>query len=466
MSYLEVINYLDSFINYEKKLEFTYKESLKLERIRDFLTILENPQDSFKSIHVAGTKGKGSVCAFTAYILKEAGYKTGLYTSPHLTDVRERVRILDPRQKGSDISSGYDFEGMIQPDELVALVERLKPQIDDYCRISKYGPLSFFEVYTALSFVYFREQRVDFAVLETGLGGRLDATNVVTPAVCAITSISYDHTNKLGNSLTEIAGEKAGIIKNKKLIVVSAPQEKEAATVIRERCRQEDAILFEMGKEIAFERISSSLTQQAFNISGNLCRYGDLKIRLAGGHQVINAVVAAGIIAGLNKCLKARIKEETIKGGLYNTFWPARFEVVSDLPLIILDGAHNGASAKALKETIREHFHDKKTIMVLGASADKDLTGICKELVPESDLVILTRADNPRALKPEEILPSVLVYKSKDLVSITRDVQESLLLAKKMTDDNTVIIIAGSLFVVGEARDIILHDRKHSPANA
>ncbi|MBI4972783.1 MAG: bifunctional folylpolyglutamate synthase/dihydrofolate synthase, partial [Candidatus Omnitrophica bacterium] len=225
MTYPETIKYLESFINYEKIPAFPYKESLKLERISGFLTALNNPQDDLKSIHTAGTKGKGSTCAFLTYILRQAGYKVGLYTSPHLSDFRERIRILRPNTKHQIPRT--EFEGMISQNELTALTERLKPTIENYNRNSKYGPLSFFEVYTALAFIYFKEKKVDFAVLETGLGGRLDATNVVEPLVCASTPISLEHTQKLGNTLREIAAEKAGIIKGHQVIVISAPQKKE-----------------------------------------------------------------------------------------------------------------------------------------------------------------------------------------------------------------------------------------------
>ncbi len=247
MTYSEATHYLESLINYEKIPVYPYKESFKLERIENFLRVIGNPQRSLKCIHVAGTKGKGSTSAFIAYILRQAGFKTGLYTSPHLSDFRERIRILKrrsvnlrfgsttlttsrSRQAVSKRQKGCDFEGMIERKDLTRLVGKLKPAVEKYNQSSGYGPLSFFEVYTALAFVYFKEKNTDFVVLETGLGGRLDATNVVKPLVCAITPISLEHTQKLGNTLREIAAEKAGIIKNCQSIVISAPQEREAAS--------------------------------------------------------------------------------------------------------------------------------------------------------------------------------------------------------------------------------------------
>ena len=234
MTYPEVIKYLNSFIDYEKILQYSYKQSLKLERVKEFLAMLDNPQDDFKCIHIAGTKGKGSTCAFVAYILREAGFKVGIYTSPHLSDFRERIRVLTKQLLISDSKPKEDFEGMIPREEFIALVERLRPQIDKFNSQSKYGALSFFEIYTALAFMYFKEKNIDFAILETGLGGRLDATNTVDPLITAITPISYEHTRQLGRALTEIASEKAGIIKSKmskakvnKLITVTAPQGEE-----------------------------------------------------------------------------------------------------------------------------------------------------------------------------------------------------------------------------------------------
>ncbi len=282
MTYREAIRYLDSFVNYEKRPAYPYKGSFKLERVRDFLKSIGDPQADLSCIHVAGTKGKGSVCAFTAFILRAAGYKVGLYTSPHLSDARERIRVLRPQATDYRPRTADSFEGMIPQPELARIVARLKPAIEKYCRRSEYGALSFFEVYTVLAFIYFKAQKVDLAVLETGLGGRLDATNVIQPLVCGITSISYDHTKQLGNTLAEIAGEKSGIIKarsakretrNKeckaqRLTVVTAPQEKEALAVIRNKCKKTKARLFMVGKEIVFHKTRSGLGSQGFCLAG------------------------------------------------------------------------------------------------------------------------------------------------------------------------------------------------------
>jgi dihydrofolate synthase/folylpolyglutamate synthase len=466
MTYQETIQYLDSFINYEKKSAYPYRESFKLERIKEFLAAIGNPQEALKCIHVAGTKGKGSVCAFCAHILKEAGYKVGLYTSPHLSDVRERIRVLAPdvttSQSHKVTSINKDFEGMISPEELESLAGELKPKIDEYSKNSIYGPLSFFEVYTALAFAYFKAKKVDLAVLETGLGGRLDATNVVDPLICGITSISLDHTKQLGDTLPEIAREKAGIIKSHKvttsqghkLVVITAPQETEVLAVLKDKCRQEDALLYEIGREIIFEQTPCGAQSPGFNMRGAFGEYNDLKIRLSGRHQLINATLALGLIAGLIKSNQIKVKIQDIKNGLYNTVWPGRFEIVSRSPFIVLDGAHNAASAKALRETLEQEYPDKNITIILGISHDKDVQGICRELAVVGSQFILTQADNPRALPPQEILPQLRAYKAEDALSLSANLKEALNLAGKKTDGNSLIVVTGSLFLAGQARGL------------
>jgi len=463
MTYPEVIQYLESFINYEKVPAWPYKESLKLERIRGLLVRIDNPQDSFKCIHIAGSKGKGSTCAFLTYILREAGYRVGLYTSPHLSDFRERIRVLTPRslpvpaspvgrrQAGALYTARQEFEGIISREELMGLVEKLKPAIEKYNKNPKYGPLSFFEVYTALAFVYFKEKKVDFAVLETGLGGRLDATNVVKPLVCAITPISYEHTQKLGNTLRGIAMEKAGIIKVSKCqsvkvskpIVITAPQEKEAQEVIRSKCKGVGAKLYEVNKDIFYEK-----TARGFSVMGIFCEYPNLEINLLGRHQLINATVAVGVIEAL-RFYNINIDTDSIRAGLYNTIWPGRCEVIARDPLVVLDGAQNIASGRTLKGTIKENFKYRKLILVLGISNDKDIKGICNELSDLADEVVLTKSTNPRATSPEVLAQ----YFDGKVVHKTNNVKEAKAKANSLAKKEDLILVTGSLFVVGEFRN-------------
>ena len=442
MTYPETVQYLESFINYETIPVYSYKESLKLERIKNFLTTIDNPQDSLRCLHIAGTKGKGSTSAFIAYILRQAGYKVGLYTSPHLSDFRERIRILTPNSQLP--TKNPEFEGMISEGELSDLVKPLKQRIEKYNQSSEYGALSFFEVYTSLAFIYFKEKKVDFAVLETGLGGRLDATNVVNPLSCAITPISYEHTQKLGNTLRKIATEKAGIIKNQKLIVISALQEKEALDVIRGRCKELGTKLYEVNKDIFYEK-----THQGFNVLGVFGEYPNLEIRLLGKHQLVNATLAVGVIEAL-RFYDIIVDVQSIRDGLYNTLWPGRCEVISWHPFVVLDGAQNVASMRALKETIKENFQYKRLILILGISSDKDIKGICQELYHLADEIILTKANNPRATAPEALAK----YFNGKEVHRTANVKEARELAYCLSQKEDLILVCGSLFVVGEFRNV------------
>lgn len=455
MIYAETTAYLDSFINYEKKSRYAYKESFKLERIKLFLSLLGNPQDNFKSIHVAGTKGKGSVCAFAAYILKEAGFKVGLYTSPHLSDCRERIRILSKQSRGKE--NGV-FEGMIPRLALQRLVGRLRADINNFCKESIYGPLSFFEVYTILAFVYFKEQKIDFAVLETGLGGRLDATNVVNAKVSGITAISYDHTHKLGKTLTAIAREKAGIIKSREQIVVSAPQPEEAARVIESKCAQVGARLYRIGQDIRYKQGRSLFGSQEFSLNGKLGNLARLKISLSGKHQVINAVEAVSLVLALKRFNKVNILPAQIVKGLQTTCWPGRCELVSHKPQIMLDSAHNLASAKALKATVDSLFAGKSVILVLGISKDKDIKAVSVELVPMAKKIILTCANNPRSAMPRDIYACLKHLVRPGQVYFTQSVGEAIELAKKQSDKNELILVCGSIFVVGEARALLINN--------
>ncbi|MBM3252101.1 MAG: bifunctional folylpolyglutamate synthase/dihydrofolate synthase, partial [Candidatus Omnitrophica bacterium] len=321
MTFPEAQDYLNSFINYENLINFPYKESFKLERIKSFLDSIGNPQKELKCIHIAGTKGKGSTCAFVAYILRCAGFKVGLYTSPHLESFRERIRILSPEDAQSDDKV---FEGMISSEDVVKYVERLKVYIEKFNQESQWKKLSFFEVYTALAFLYFKDQSIDFAVLETGLGGRLDATNSADSLICAITPISFEHTHKLGNTLAAIAAEKAGIIKKKNQIVISAPQSEEALNTIRQRCQEFQAKLYLLGKDIFFEEIQSDINGQVFDFFDKFAEYTYLRIGLLGKHQLINAATALGVIEAL-RLLNIFVPADAIKKGLAQTVWPGRF---------------------------------------------------------------------------------------------------------------------------------------------
>ena len=438
MTYQEAIKYLESFINYERITTYSYRSSFRLERMDRILSLFDHPENKFNSLHITGTKGKGSVSAMAFSILNEAGFSCGLYTSPHLVDFRERIRIAQNRTWR-----------LISEEEVVSLVEEIRPKIESL----KERP-SFFEIYTTLAFLYFAKKNLDFAVVEVGLGGRLDATNILNPLVCGITSISFDHMEKLGNTLAKIAQEKCGIIKEN-TIVVSAPQKEEVIEVIRETCQKKNAQLYEVNKDIFFEEIGWENKKEIFNIRGIFEEYTHLEMPLLGTHQLINASVALGMVEALRK-YQIYISSPAVREGFRKVFWPGRLEILQERPLIILDGAQNRESAYALKEAVKKYFSYEKLILVLGISKDKDIKGICEELLEIADEIILTKANNPRAEEPKNIQNQISKIKYQNNVFLTKNVEEAISLAKEKARVSDLILITGSLFLVGEARDYLI----------
>lgn len=431
MDYREILDYVYSFIDFEKIPRYSYASSFRLERMHAFLRVLGNPHLGLNTIHIAGSKGKGSTCAIIASVLKEAGHRVGLYTSPHLLDVKERIRVLD-------LCAPEDF---IKEKEFIAITERIKPVAEKFRDHKELGKLSFFEFLTACAFLYFKEKKVDYAVLETGLGGRLDATNVTNPLVCGITNISMEHTDKLGNSLEEIAGEKAGIVKGKG-VVVSAIQKKKVLRIIEQTCRKKKAKLYEVGKDITYSVIESTQDGQVFNLNGPDYSYKNLEINLIGAHQVENAALAIGMLKAMDD-----INDESIRKGLKNISWPGRLQIVQREPYIILDGAQNIASVRAALKSIKKIFRYKRLITVFGISSDKDIKGVSEELNKSSELVILTKSSNVRAEDPM----CMKKYFSKHRTTITNNTEEALEQGLKAADKEDLILVIGSLYVVAEA---------------
>ena len=467
MNYKYAVDYINSFVNFEKIPKYQYTTSFRLERMEAILEELGNPHKGLNAIHVAGSKGKGSTCAITAYILKEAGYKVGLYTSPHLLDFRERIRILDSdnglkaqgsRLKGSAYSlepaALNQFEGMISEEEFIELVEEIMPVAEKFREHKSFGKASFFEIVTACAFLYFKKQEVDVMVLETGLGGRLDATNVVMPLACGITNISLEHTDKLGDTLEKIAYEKAGIIKEQRAeskepsLVISASQEKEVMDAIGKVCKEKNAKLYEVGKDIKYSIESSDENNQVFDLEGPGYIYKNLELNLIGMHQVENAAISIGVAGSLGD--KFKIKESDIRRGLKNAIWPGRLQVISRNPYIILDGAHNFASISALISSVKKLFKYRKLISVFGISSDKDATGVSSMLGAVSDIVILTKAkDNSRARDTETLKAN---FKKPELIlEESSNADEAIEKALKLADKEDLILVTGSLFLVGDA---------------
>ena len=430
MNYAAAIDFLLSRTDYERWPGYQYAIRFDLRRMDELLQRLSNPHLSARTVHIAGSKGKGSTAAMIASGLRAAGNRTGLYTSPHLITLRERINV--------------DGKPILKRD-LVKAVKRLQPEADASDRDCLYGVLSTFELLTAAAFVHFQTQEVDYQVLETGLGGRLDATNVVAPEVCVITSISLDHTDVLGNTIAEIAGEKAGIIKPGVPVVISK-QEEQAATVFREACAQKKSPLREVGGEFKWNMISADLSGQTLEVRGGKADYL-VTIPLLGEHQIRNAVTAIAALEILG------LSQSDIESGLAHTEWPGRLQVLKRRPLMIADGAHTVDSLIKLKHALQQYFHFDKLIFIIGTSSDKDLAGVAAEVALVAHSVIATRSRHPRATNPRVVADEFTRN------GVQAEIADNVALAVKRAQDiagnRDLICATGSLFLVGEMIECI-----------
>jgi len=430
-AYNQALDYLYAFIDYSlKKSSELARAHFELGRMRELLALLGDPQERYPIIHVAGTKGKGSTSALAAGALQAAGYRTGLYSSPHLQDFVERIRL-----DGQPISHS----------ELAELVEQVKSAVG---RVPK---LTTFEITTAIGLLCFAQQKVNAAVIEVGLGGRLDATNVVRPRVSVITSISYDHMAVLGNTLTLIAGEKAGIIKEG-VPVVSSPQKDEAWVVLERIAKERHAPLTLVGREVEFEIVDRSLDGQTLTIVNrqwsNVNRKSViLRIPLLGDHQVVNAVTAYAALrtSGLD------ISDEAIRQGFEEVSWPCRFEVARREPPVVFDSAHNVDSFEKLAQTVDYYFPNHRVILIFGASEDKDVAGMLAHLKSRLDYLLAVTADHPRALGTGQIVEtaSKLGVRVEAAASTEAALERALELSEK---GGQVVLSAGSMFVTAEVK--------------
>jgi dihydrofolate synthase / folylpolyglutamate synthase len=427
MDYAKSIAYLESLPSPEVWSLKTPTQLAKLAKIKF----------NYKIIHVAGTNGKGSVCAFLASILGKAGYKTGLYTSPHLQNYNERIKI-----NGLDISDD-DFALMI--------TTQIQPHIE---KMRKEGNCpSVFEALTVASFAYFQHHKIDFLVLETGMGGKLDATNIAPSKLQSITSISFDHMANLGNSLSKIASEKAGIIKEKSTVTTSCGS-KAALEVIRKKCAEKQSDFYSLGKDFKYRSTHLDENGGVFDYFGIANNYPKLKIRLIGSHQFENASLALADI----ECLKKRgfaIPESAIRSGLTEAKWPGRLEIISKYPLILLDGAHNPDGMLKLRGSLQEIFlkPKRKLILVLGIMADKEYGKMLSIIGPIADELILSAASISRSASPEKLAKTIAKLFPKRKFQIAATVKDAITLAKSITPPNGCICITGSLYFVGEARE-------------
>ncbi len=441
-NYQQVLSDIFSHVDYSRTRQIPYNASTyNLERMHQLCALLGNPQNRFPSVHIAGSKGKGSTAAMTDSILQAAGYRSGLYTSPHLHSFRERMRV--------------DGQ-LISQERLVELWEQLRPHAKALSQTTT------FEIITALAFMHFAEPKVDWAVLEVGLGGRLDATNVVQSQACAITSLSYEHTDLLGHTLSLIAFEKAGIIKSDVPVVVG-PQAPEAMAVIEDVANQAGASLWRVGEDWRYHIRQSTDRGLTLDIDGPGAHLGNLHIPLVGDHQAANATVAVALIHTLRNN-DVVISEDAIRRGLAKTYWPGRLERLSEDPLIVLDSAHNHQSAERLQKALALFPH-RRLILLFGASADKDIDSMLGVLAKDAASIIVTRSFHPRAADAETLAQLARTIAPTTPVHITDDALPALKLAEYLAEPGDMILVTGSIFVVAATREswLALHPDTFSP---
>ena len=406
---------------------------------------LGSPGASTPTVHVAGSKGKGSTAALCASALGQQGHRTGLYSSPHLHTFRERISLNAVPVSEADFAS---------------LLVKLWSPMEEINARSIYGQVSLFEMLTAMGLVHFQDQLTDFNVLEVGLGGRLDATNVVTPAVSVITSISLDHTSVLGDTLEEIAAEKAGIIKLG-VPVVCAPQLPSVMGVIRDTCLQKEARLVEVGKDVHWDpgplhihAESRAAKAQELKVTGQLGRY-DLSLPLLGEYQMENAATALAALEVLKE-QGYEVSEEALRDGFARVQWPCRMELLQDEeggPLVVADGAHNPYSAARLRDSLPRYFKYANVILVVGVSRDKNLEGIVAELAPMTERVFVTRSRHTRAASPAVLAEVFLGHGIAAQEAGSTD--QALRLALEKAGDGDLVLATGSLFLAAEVREIV-----------
>lgn len=441
-TYQQALEFLYNRINYERVQSSAYSAGdFKLNRMRGLLESLGDPQERIPAVHIAGTKGKGSTAVMVASILQAAGYRVGLFTSPHISKFEERMTVNG-----------------IQPTEaeIVALVNGLLEPVAELDQ--ELGGMSptYFEITTAMAWQFFAQQKADVAVLEVGLGGRLDATNVCRPEVCVITSISRDHTHLLGSEIHQIAREKAGIIKTG-VPVISGVVNSPAKEVIEEVCEQREAPLRELERDFQYHHDPQAIET---GIGGQLqvtlpgAVLGELPLPLLGEHQAHNAALAVRAVTEL-KDRGWKIDTPAIRLGLEQVTWPARIEVVRRNPLTIVDAAHNWASISALIRTLDQHFADRPRIAIFAATQDKDVQGMLRQLLPRFETVILTcYQSNPRGVPVEELFAMSRVISERH-VHLARDPGTAWELANRLAGPDDLICVTGSFFIAAEIRGMM-----------
>ena len=433
-TFRSAVGYLDSLVNYERVRRVNYTpNNFGLARTSRLLAALGNPHRSFKSVHIAGTKGKGSTATMLAEMLRGCGLKIGLYTSPHILNIRERIVI------NGDMISENAFDKAVATVAAVATKARVKDP-------------TYFEVLTAAAFHHFAEQGVGIAVVEVGMGGRLDSTNVIVPEVIGITSISYDHMAQLGSDLASIAREKAGVFK-KGVPVFSAPQRDEVKAVLQASADAAEAPLRFANEDVdfsyrfEFSRAAGRHARICLTTQGS--RFEHLYVPLFGEHQAINCALALNML----DALKARgfpIDDQLAMAGLNNVRLQGRMQLISEEPKILVDGAHNAASIDALMRGIGQHIPYDSMIVIFGCQKDKDITGMLRRLQIGADKMIFTGTGSPRSADPAELAAQYIEYSGK-MAQVAPTLVDAMSIAERAISREDLICITGSFYLVAEA---------------
>jgi dihydrofolate synthase/folylpolyglutamate synthase len=435
-TYKQAIAYLFDRTDYERQTVLRYNvTTFNLDRMKKLLGLLDNPHKKIVTVHIAGTKGKGSTCTMLAKMLESNGYKVGLYTSPHVVTLHERIVVNST---------------MISEHEMTDMINRIYVPVET---LAKTSAPTFFEIMTAIAFLYFAQKQVDIAVIETGLGGRLDSTNVVEPKVVGITSLSIDHQRQLGPNIESIAAEKAGIIK-KGVPIVTVPQDPAAMKILKKHATELKAPMSVTGADIDFSyRFESSREHGPHTricVTTPTSRFEHLRVPLPGEHQAINCGLALAILDKL-KGTGFKIDDEKAINGLSDVSMPGRMELISGDPRIMVDAAHNAASIRALIQAIGQHVPYDSMVVIFGCNADKDVRGMLEQLQFGADKVIFTRSNNPRAVFPQDLADMYSEICGK-MCQTAMTLSEALAIAESAVGREDLICITGSFYLVGQAK--------------
>jgi len=438
VGYVESVDWVLGLTNYEKSGFSAASEAWDLRRMEELMSRLENPHRQARTIHVAGTKGKGSISALIANALNYCGHSVGLYTSPHLHTIRERIRL------NGQIISGEDFG---------SLAQKVRPEVEEMNREKKHGEVSTFEALTAMALLYFHDRKAEFQVLEVGLGGRLDATNIVDAEVSVISAISFDHTDVLGNTIDRISTEKSGIIKKGGKVVLS-PQPAltgngtgSAEDIVARICGEKGVNLIKVKDEIAWTRLDEDLHGQYLVFNSKKGSY-NVFLPLLGGHQRENAATALAVMEQLN--LNTPQFSDCLARGFAQVSWPGRLQVLQEQPLLLADGAHNVDSLLRLKQSLEESFAAyRPAYLIFGASRDKDIEGMARAIGPFFPEILLVRSRHPRSA-PLTCLKEAFSGAGVE-AKTSLSLEGALLAASISTREKDLTLVTGSLFIVADA---------------